>query len=257
MAVLNLAGANFALRYIVPDTAHDYSDVILVDDFGFNPEIDTTSDPEDVWAQGGTYTYLSTAQTLYVSSSDSGDDQTITIEGLDANWDRQTVTVSLNGTAQAAISGTWIRINKAYNSDSTTYAGDVYIAETDTLTSGVPDTASKIKAKMTSTSQQTQLSHYSIPRNYTGYMFHWWGDLLGNSNADVDIELQVRLTGSVFRTRDNAGLAGAGTSHFQHQFDLPIPYPAKTDLKVVVRETDANGTAVGAGYQLLLIKNDT
>ena len=40
--------------------------------FGFNPLV--VDSLETVWAQGGLYTYLSSASTLYISSSSTDDD---------------------------------------------------------------------------------------------------------------------------------------------------------------------------------------
>jgi len=40
--------------------------------FGFNPDIDDAL--ETIWAQGGLYSYLSSATTLYISSSSTADD---------------------------------------------------------------------------------------------------------------------------------------------------------------------------------------
>jgi hypothetical protein len=69
--------------------------------FGFNSDIDNSL--ETIWAEGGLYTYLSSASTLYISSSSTDDDvagtgaRTATVFGLDANYDEVSVTVDLDG----------------------------------------------------------------------------------------------------------------------------------------------------------------
>ena len=225
--------------------------------FGRNPSIDTTSDPEDIWDQGGVYTFLSSAASLYVSSSDNSDTNVITVEGLDANWVAQTATVTLTGQTQAEITGvTWIRVFRAYSATDT--AGDVYIAETDTLTAGVPDTASKIKAKFEIARQQTEMSIYTVPAGKTGYVYQWSGSILKSSAAtSVDLVIMKREFGGSLRDVMPWGLSTTGTSSFAYAWgspECPQPkvMPAKTDILIRANEVGANGTQVTAGFDIKL-----
>ena len=95
--------------------------------FGFNPDIDNAL--ETVWAQGGLYTYLTSASTLYVSSSSANDTaagtgaQNVTISGLDADYNEVSVTVDLNGqtAVQLGLANNWIRVNRGVvNTSGTT-----------------------------------------------------------------------------------------------------------------------------------------
>lgn len=69
--------------------------------FGRNPDVDTGTDPEDVW-NGASVSVIQTMMTvpapLLISSSAAAndDDQTIVVDGIDDNWDRQTVTTTPN-----------------------------------------------------------------------------------------------------------------------------------------------------------------
>lgn len=92
--------------------------------FGYNTDVDTTTDPEVVAAFGGSFTPLTSASTLtIVSSSDEDSDtggsvaqgtgaRTIRIIGLDANRDEQTVDVTMDGTTSVATTETWLGINR-------------------------------------------------------------------------------------------------------------------------------------------------
>jgi len=94
-------------------------------------------------------TYFTLATQLYASSTDAGDTTaTVAVVGLDSNFDEVTRTVTLNGQNQVALSGTMLRVFSAVVTGSTQVNGDVYIAETDTLTAGVPDTDSKKQVKI-------------------------------------------------------------------------------------------------------------
>lgn len=223
--------------------------------FGRNFDIDTGTDPEDCWSQGGTYAFLSSAQTLYASSSDADGDQDIVIEGLDANWDEQSQTVTLNGQIQVAIAGTWIRVFRAYNDDSTEIAGDVYIAETDTLTGGVPDTATKIKVKIDVGKDQTLMAIYSIPAAKTGYILGWHSSIEGATPVGLRaaLSLRVREFGKIFRVQHTHSLYTEGNSYIQHLFKAIPKYPAKSDIMVFIDKVTANNADVAAGFDIILV----
>lgn len=93
--------------------------------FGYNADVDTTTDPEVVAAFGGAFTVLTTASTLtIVSSSDEDSDtggmvaqgngaRTIRVIGVDANRNEQTEDITMDGTTSVATTTTWLGINRA------------------------------------------------------------------------------------------------------------------------------------------------
>lgn len=226
-----------------------------VQKFGRNFDIDTATDPEDCASQGGTYTYLASGQTLYASSSNAGDGQQVTVEGLSGGWNEQNKTVTLNGQNQVAIDGTWIRMFRAWNDDSTDLAGDIYIAETDTLTGGVPDTASKIKAKINIGFAQTLMALYSVPLAKTAYILGWYSSIEGASPAGLRAanSLRVREFGKVFRVKNTHSLFDNGTSYIYHAFRAFPPYPAKSDIVITVDQVTANGADIAGGFDIILV----
>jgi len=128
---------------------------------GNSPDINSTE--ETVWDFTDKYVYLTDDTTLYASSSDNGDTQDIVITGLDSDYLAVTRTVTLSGQTQVELSGQMFRVFSAYVNDSTTPAGDVYIAESDTLSGGVPTTDSKIKAKILQGKNITRMGIYTVP----------------------------------------------------------------------------------------------
>jgi len=168
-------------RYRV--AAGEISGVQVVRKFGANPAVSTTE--EDLWNQGGEETLLTTAATMYASAGGAAT-QVLIVQGLGPDWKAQTGFVTLNGTAQAEIKDaaggaqTWLRIDRSYQVSAAPDPGsDVYIAESDTLTTGVPDTETKIHAKIdfTNAAQQTEKALYTVPsgkvayiNNYEAYM---------------------------------------------------------------------------------------
>lgn len=225
----------------------------FVNKFGRNPDLDTGANGEDIWTQGGLYTFLAAAATLYVSSSQAADTQEITVQGLDATWAFQEKTIDLTGQAQAAIEGTWLRVLRAFNSDSTPTTGDVYIAETDNLTGGVPDTASKVKAKIDIYAQQTLMAMYTVPLGKTGYYIGGYQTLNKvGATIGVNVRFYARETGGVFRVQRVLGIQSTGSSSFVCQSPFADGYPAKTDL-LVRGVASANDADVSAGFSILLV----
>lgn len=87
--------------------------------FGYNADVDTGT--EVIAAQGGTFTFLTTASTLTIVSSSLADDgspagtgaNSIVIYGVDANRVAQTEVVTINGTSSVVTATTWLGINRA------------------------------------------------------------------------------------------------------------------------------------------------
>lgn len=228
----------------------------FVNKFGRNPDLDTGANGEDIWSQGGLYTFLSVAATLYVTSTDDTDTKEITVQGLDATWAFQEATVDLTGQTQAEIGSglTWLRVFRAFNSDSTPTLGDVYVAEQDTDTGGVPDTASKIKAKIDIYSQQTLMALYTVPLGKTGFVIDSYQTLnkIG-ATIGVNLRLYTRESGGVFRAVRILGVQSTGTSDFPYRPPFPDgPFPAKTDI-LIRGVAAANDADVSAGFSVMLV----
>lgn len=233
-----------------------------INKFGRNPDVDMGTAPEDIWSQGGTYTYLTAAAAMFLSSSNGGDTVNITVQGLDTNWDFKEETVALTGQTQVVIPGTYIRVFRAFNASSnmdtgqgTDLLGDVYIAETDTLTGGVPDTATKIKAKIDQLFQQTHMTHYSIARWHTGYLTKGYMTMNSGNQGATILDFAMRQFGGVFRSQFVLGVDESASSTFQYEYPVPQIILAKTDIKVVAVSVGKDNTDISAGFQVILEDN--
>lgn len=85
---------------------------------GNNPDVDTTA-AEDVWPVGGIYSWPSAAVAMEVVSSSAADAaagtgaRTLRVDGLDANYDEISQTVTLNGVTPVALPTPLLRVNSA------------------------------------------------------------------------------------------------------------------------------------------------
>lgn len=220
-----------------------------VNKFGFNDTLATSY--EDVWDGSAVYTYSTTAVELHCSSSDDGDTQNIQIEGMDGNWYPQTVTQTLAGRTETTIGSgvTWRRVFRIQNLGATDFAGTVYVYEDDTVTDGVPSTATKIRAQVAGANNQTLMALWTVPACCTAYMV----DLYASTSSPklVTVALFIRPPGGVFQIKH---IEEFTASRFEHKFDLPLKIPSMSDIAMRAKVVVAGGDVV-AGFDLWYEKN--
>ena len=107
-----------------------FQDEAIISVSGFSTS--TTTAQETIYDNGTLYQYLTTAKALDLVSTNAGDTQNITIEGLDSTDTLQSETIALNGTTIVTTTKTFNRVFKAYNSSNINLLGDVSISETGT-----------------------------------------------------------------------------------------------------------------------------
>ncbi len=224
----------------------------FVEKFGFNPDVDIGG-MEDVMHQGGlfSYTEFGSGVTVFASSTSAGATNEITMLGLDANFDSQSTTFALTGTSSLAIPLTWIRVFRAFNSDSQEIAGDVYIFTTDTITAGVPDTADDIKIFIDADDEihdnQSLMAIYTIPNGKIGLMEGFY--VSSQKGVKIEALLRIRNFGKVFRTINHLTLF---ENYIFHDFIFPIVIPAKSDIRITV-ESDTPNSQVSGGFTIRLV----
>jgi hypothetical protein len=225
--------------------------------FGNNSDIDQTE--EDIWDGGGnanangTYDYPAAAETLYISSSDNGDNtQTVEVLGLDAGWEDQSQQQALAGRTRTEIGSglEWMRCFRAFNVSGTVLAGTIYIY-TGTATAGVPDNAGDIRAIITQGQEQTLMALYTVPEGKTAYVRSWYASVTGKKDMFSNVRLRVRLENATFRDRSFLGLSSDGNSYIQHEFATYLEVPARADIKVS-GDSSADNAAIAAGFCMVL-----
>lgn len=212
-----------------------------------NADIDTTR--EDV-NYGGDLTYLAAAAPIFISSSNNSDTQTMRVQGIDGDYKLIQEDIVMAGQAKTALTKQFLRIHRAYNISSTSFAGTVYLYADDTVTAGVPQTASKIQVTIPSSSQQTLTSAYTIPAGYAGLLSQWHIGVGRSITTTGTIWLQIREPGGVFRVRDSFECLNTAET-LNRTYCVPLYIPAKSDVKFSC-ETSANNVDVYGNYCLYL-----
>ena len=226
--------------------------------FGFYDSVDTSL--TTIWSQGGVYSYLSTASTLYISSSSTADTgagtgaRTVTVSGLDNNFDQKVETVTLNGQSGVELNGsTWFRVNRIVVNTAGSggaNAGVLYVGTEASPTGGVPTNK---YATVGIGDNQTLMMTYTIPRGYTAFITQ--KDVSASSSAGkfAILSLVARPFGGVFNVKDRV-LSSQGYSSIAYPY--PLKFTEKTDIEVRAKADSAGGTVtVSAALDIVLIQN--
>ena len=234
-----------------------------INKFGHNETIDTNTTPEDVWSGGGRYTFTADGGAPYfISSSDPLDTQDITIrcltEDASGDWNAEDIVMTLQGQTKVPIifaSGNDpVRFYRGYNSDTSDIAGDVYIYEDDTLTGGIPDTATKIRGVIMDGDNQTEMAIYTVPSNFVGYFEQGYVALASPIRAAaMEFVYKIRLHGGVFRVQGRTTLDTDGSNWWKYTYGAGFPLlPAKTDIVIRVITVTANSMGAVGGFDISL-----
>lgn len=236
----------------------------LIFKFGRNDDIDIGTVPEDVWTYGGTYTYNDTPSVQYISSDDPTDlGMIITVEGLDANYQPQSIQVVLNGQTQTQIGTgeTFVRVFRAFNSGPIEFSGNLLIYD-DTVTSvtlGVPSPTTSVKAEIRALDQQTYMALYTVPADHTAFFMGAQVSITTGASASksAEVELRTRQTSGVFRSQELVGISSTGNSLFTQQLRQfgPLRLSEQTDVQIRARDVSSNDTGVSAQFSILLVSN--
>ena len=224
------------------DVARDaISNSKIVHKFGANFDIDQGTDPESVWTGGGVYPWasLSSAQTIYCLSTSASDTTTLTVEGLDANYDEISETVTLTGLTAVTTTNQFLRVFRmTYDA---TNVGDIEAR--------VTSASGTIVAQIDAGYAQTLMSIYTVPAGHTGYLVALDATIDGTKTCQM--LMYHRLTGKPFRIAHIAETEG----HYRYDFTAPLTVPEKTDIDIRIDNVSGNDARVTANFDIVLIRD--
>jgi hypothetical protein len=223
--------------------------------FGFNQDVDTAQ--VTVWPLPSLITFPAAALQMTVSSSNANDTsagtgaRTIVVEGLDADYNEVSETVTMNGQTAVTMTTFMLRVNYAYvvtAGSGNGAAGDIYIG-TGTVTAGVPATVYDIIKFDYNT---TITGSYTVPAGYTAYVSQglFSAGQAGGSNQ-VQGRLLTRGTDNIRRT---AAVTSINNGVADYTFEYPLAVPEKTTLEATAIGS-SNNNACSSMFILLLVAN--
>lgn len=208
--------------------------------YGKNADVDTSR--ETVWLPGGDETYVASDLITTISSSDSGDGQVVNITGFTlsgSDFTEVSQNATLNGQNKVTLTTPLARCVRMFNSGATDLAGTVYAYEDDTITNGVPDTATKIHAQMDGTDNQTLQCATTMPSNDYWAIGQVFCGINNKTAAGVEFSVQVREFGKVFRTQLALSAHPEGGA-VDVQLRPFLIVPANADFRITATSDTAN-----------------
>jgi hypothetical protein len=208
--------------------------------YGYQPSVGTTFIP--VWEVAGQYTYPVSAITMYIAGT-AGDTASITISGLDANYNAISETVVMDGATPVATTKQYLRINGMFVSagSATNPAGVVTLKDV---------TATTTYARINAGVGRTQAAIYTVPAGFTYYLQR--------------VNIYTSLNGNDYATYQNKTISSTGVVQLTQQAPFPTSYEArrimprpiseKTDIQLMCKVQSGTG-AVAISQEGYLIKN--
>ena len=220
----------------------------------FGENLDVDGSMETIWDAGGLYTYLTSAGVLTVTSTD-GDDaaagtgaRTVTVEGLDANYNPVSETLTVGGGAGSV---EFFRVFRAFVATSGTSGaneGTISIAQGATTLAQIRTVGSPTATGL----GQTFMSIYTVPAGYTGYIYQLD---VSTAKADGDVFLMKRGVNdnSTWRAQD---VMHTNNNDIERVYTFPLKIEEKTDVEVRAL-SPTNNMKCAATFSVLLVQNDS
>lgn len=181
-----------------------------------------------------------------IISDSTSDGETVTVEGhtiSGGEFTFVTQNVTLNGQTAVTLTTPLARANRAYNTDSTELVGNVYVYENVATTSGVPNTAANTKLLIQAGDQQSQKAATTISKDDYWVITQVFSSAERSNSANVDMRLEVRESGGVFRPRFIWATRSTGQNAITINLNPPIIVRSNSDIRMVAT-SDAANTAV-------------
>lgn len=181
------------------------------------------------------------AYTLWISGSAGNDAMTITVHGLDASWDFQSVDVVLGTPSTTAVKvGTdnnWLRTYRAFNTSSSAITGILYLQKDSTVTAGVPDDIpNDLITILTSDYDQTMMVGWTVPDGKAYLMKSFCYSNLGVGGSDP-VTFNLRAAGEGTTSRVQLQMIAAAGADNCVLLDPPRMFTARTDLEITAKST--------------------
>jgi len=228
--------------------------------YGRNDNIDTNTDPEDVWHGGGLYTgqpYEATPETIELFSSDDEDGDagatgmlTCTIEGLRTSSSTaytQETGITLNGQNGVDSADTWYRVNRVIGETYGSVGSNV-----GTITARHKTTTANIFAVLPAGAGQTQICAWTVPAGETAYMWARLG-IIRASGAAGSARGSFRVREPGMNGYNAKRLLDLNTGGNTLPWIAPETIPASSDVVLRIDEVSDSNTIINGEIAILTV----
>lgn len=219
--------------------------------FGFNPDIDTSSVPEDVWTGGGLYPWMSASTNLEIVSTNLNDSatgtgaRTILVSGLDANYVAVTQAITLNGTTAVALVTPLFRVNSMLilsSGTGKTNAGQINLRDV---------TGGTIRSIIGAGLGITQQAPYTVPAGFTLQIVSIYSAITGTGTTrSADLSTFFQSNNGFYRLPITLNTSDG--KPYRHDSIPGIIVPEKNDFSMrCTAVTNDNSSVVSAWLGIL------
>jgi len=211
-----------------------------------------------VWSQNAVYAYLSAASVMKISSTSANDTaagtgaRTVSIYGLDANYNEISEIVTMNGQTAVNTVKSYLRVFHlavVTAGSGEAAAGTIY-AGTGVVTSGVP----AVVYSVYTTANGSTAAIWTVPAGYTAYITSYAsGYSNASATANGTVSLTVRPFGSVFDTASQLRVSNGVQGWIAFQYPLAVDEKSDIEIRAV---SSAASSGVTAEFQVVYIKNE-
>lgn len=223
-------------------------EMILIN--GENAAVGVTQ--EDIWSPGTTLSYLTSAETMEITSNDTDDSsagtgaRTIKIHGLNGSYVEISETVTMDGTNDVTTSNSYLRVHKL----EVITAGSQ--GENDGLITATATSAGTLQAEITAEYNHSMMTQYTVPAGKSSVLHHIHSTCPVKNNEDALMHFEARLLNSVFKKILSYHVTQGSVSPI---ITSNLVFPEKTDFKLVGKRIDSTDCRVAANYCLININD--
>lgn len=219
-----------------------------VNKFGFNDTVGTSFEP--IYVGSENFTYPTNAGPVSVVSDSSNDSETgsgartVNLEGLDANYDTITETITLDGINPAVSNGSFIRLfrMRVETAGSSSSAEGVITATVGGLDLAVLDPTYD---------NQTLQATFTVPAGKKAYLIRMQAtSTKDNKAAMVGLFTRSNAPDSVFTVKQ---LVEVFRNSVVVQFPVPLEFPEKTDIELRGKNLGSGQVSVGGTFDIVLV----
>ena len=229
-----------SMDYFLDIAEGNVPDHYAVTKFGHNDSVGSSF--ETIWSGSSIYSYLDSAQTLFVNggvNDDVGGTGALTVElqGLDEDYEPITDTVTLTGATPVETTGSFLRIFRAkvLTAGSLNVNGDDIEIYDDAI-------GTTLLCQIDAGYGQTLMAVWTVPAGVTAYIVRFYSAT--DAARSTETNLFVRPFGGAWNVKHNVHHLDG---FFSHTFDIPIAVQEKSDIEVQAMAAGV-APAMSAGF---------